>query len=117
MKCEIFFCVNIIALLSNVKFLILKLFSDKTQASCDFLYFFYEILYHKCHISKSSLNAYVTKPSKPRSCNEIECKNGEFLCSFFKFCISIELVCDGINHCLRNEDEENCGLFFIFFFN
>lgn len=42
-------------------------------------------------------------------CSFNKCPNGYFLCSFYKFCLSIDLVCDGINHCLRNEDETNCG--------
>lgn len=37
------------------------------------------------------------------------CRQGYFLCSKFKFCIDIKLVCDGLNHCFHNEDEMNCG--------
>lgn len=42
-------------------------------------------------------------------CYKTSCEPGEFLCPFYEFCLSVELVCDGINHCFLNEDESFCG--------
>lgn len=43
------------------------------------------------------------------NCSKKICSKGYFLCSKFQFCIDIKLVCDGINHCFFNEDEQNCS--------
>lgn len=59
--------------------------------------------------SMGYLKSYVQYPYKSlHSCNKKKCTNGQFFCSQLKFCISIELVCDGINHCIYNEDELEC---------
>lgn len=42
-------------------------------------------------------------------CSMKICPSGYFLCPFYKFCLPIEYVCNGINDCLRNEDETDCG--------
>lgn len=45
------------------------------------------------------------------NCKNEKCEKGEFLCNNLKFCISVELICDGINHCYTNEDEMNCEFY------
>lgn len=37
------------------------------------------------------------------------CEPGFYLCKREAYCISIELFCDGINHCILGDDEVNCG--------
>lgn len=70
----------------------------------------------KCRIVYSSKGELLTKvpaPSIPfgiHNCHMQNC-SGDFLCTRHKFCIPIENVCDGINHCWNNEDELNCGQF------
>ncbi|CAD5126912.1 DgyrCDS14928 [Dimorphilus gyrociliatus] len=68
----------------------------------------------KCHLIYNSFGYLETKIHDPRypfgifNCNKKFCPGG-FLCTEHKFCISIENVCDGINHCWSNEDEFNCS--------
>lgn len=45
------------------------------------------------------------------TCEKEKCHKGQFLCRQMKFCISLALVCDGINHCFYNEDERGCRNF------
>lgn len=56
----------------------------------------------------------ITKPHFPfydlLDCDYKSCNDGEFLCSINKYCISIRLVCDGLNHCSDGEDEAFCRL-------
>ena len=74
-----------------------------------------------CFIKYSTMGYLLTKPHFPfhdlSNCNHHNCTNGNFLCSSDRYCISIRLVCDGINHCSDGEDEVFCGsspfLFFI----
>lgn len=70
-----------------------------------------------CSVKKTSLYIYETyKFENHLTCKKTKCGNGEFLCSQRRFCISIELVCDGVNHCLNNDDEIDCGWFSFFIF-
>ncbi|CAD5122339.1 DgyrCDS10780 [Dimorphilus gyrociliatus] len=41
---------------------------------------------------------------------KINCGIGKYLCQSEEYCISIQFVCDGVNHCLHQDDEQNCGL-------
>lgn len=74
-------------------------------------------LHHQsCNLSYDSmgyLKILVNEPfSEIKYCKKKSCEYGEFFCSINKYCISIEQVCDGINHCWNNEDELNCGASF-----
>lgn len=70
----------------------------------------------KCIIEYTSKNELLLHLNSPFlqlfNCSLVKCPNGFFLCSFYRFCIPITLVCDGINHCLRNEDEIFCSRIF-----
>lgn len=74
----------------------------------------YKSLTDKCTLEYSTNGEMLSNVHYPYlsifNCSLEKCKNGYFLCSYYKFCISLELVCDGINHCLRNEDEFLCGI-------
>lgn len=74
---------------------------------------FYHDIYFPCYLYFDTLKFLMTKTHFPYfelyKCNKTECLPGYFLCSYLKFCIQTSLVCDGINHCLFNEDEINCG--------
>lgn len=39
------------------------------------------------------------------------CKVGFFQCKYDAYCIQVDQVCDGINHCSEGEDEIDCGTF------
>lgn len=40
---------------------------------------------------------------------EPKCLKGEYLCHYNKYCIQIQMVCDGISHCYQGDDEYDCG--------
>lgn len=44
-------------------------------------------------------------------CLNFNCLPHEYKCKNEGFCISIELICDGIRHCLQGDDEINCQNF------
>ena len=46
-----------------------------------------------------------------KSSSSIGCFPGEFYCKSTGYCISIEQVCDGINHCWYGDDETFCQSF------
>lgn len=43
------------------------------------------------------------------SCTRKGCPRGQYQCYLDAYCIDIELICDGIVHCLQGDDETNCG--------
>lgn len=52
-------------------------------------------------------------------CPQKHCPYGQYLCYRDNFCILIENICDGINHCPLGDDESGCGWiinFFLFYF-
>ncbi|CAD5114096.1 DgyrCDS3244 [Dimorphilus gyrociliatus] len=67
----------------------------------------------KCRIRYDTLGNLKTKSHYPfndiENCQVDRCSYGEFKCQEHKICIPIQNVCDGINHCLNNEDEVMCG--------
>lgn len=71
-----------------------------------------EINETKCVLNYDSFDRLKTIVNYPfmqlYDCEKTSCEAGEYLCPGKKFCISIELICDGINHCFYNEDEMNC---------
>ena len=71
-----------------------------------------------CSLYYNSFQSSYIKVSYPfndlQSCHKKSCSAGEFLCNRLQFCISLELLCDGINHCLYNEDEQFCSLQYTF---
>lgn len=75
----------------------------------------YMIMEEKCFLAYNTEAELLARINYPFlsifNCSFKKCPSGYFLCSYFKFCLAIELVCDGINHCLRNEDEAFCGRF------
>lgn len=75
-----------------------KNFIEKNQKTCFLEYFSTGLLKTKVHYPFLALN----------DCNKNLC-NGGFLCKRYKYCIPIEKVCDGVNHCWNSEDELNCG--------
>lgn len=48
-------------------------------------------------------------------CLNSKCSAGEYKCQFYKYCIAIQLVCDGIKHCLLGDDETDCRMMIFFF--
>lgn len=66
----------------------------------------------ECYVaynSMGSLNKSIVFPFQTiYGCNKNKCGKGHFLCSQLKFCIEMEMVCDGLNHCYNNEDETGC---------
>lgn len=75
----------------------------------------------ECNLTYNSMLSTDIRTYSPfrdlQNCKKKNCDNGEFLCNHLKFCISIDLVCDGINHCFYNEDESFCSLFLSQTFN
>lgn len=49
-------------------------------------------------------------------CSDYKCLKFEYKCHYSEYCIPVDKVCDGINHCLNNDDEMFCGQFFFSFF-
>lgn len=43
------------------------------------------------------------------NCKSNECPKGQYLCQHQSYCIDIELICDGISHCIQGDDELDCG--------
>lgn len=72
----------------------------------------------KCLLDVFSTNFIKSSIFLLKQCNTISCPPSFFLCRNEGYCISIELVCDGINHCFLEDDEKGCGekLFLIYFF-
>lgn len=73
-----------------------------------------------CTIEYDSFGNLATNIDFPFSelfeCNKTSCTVGQFFCTNLKFCISADLLCDGINHCYHNEDELGCGKTKVHFF-
>lgn len=42
-------------------------------------------------------------------CFKKSCPPNFFMCNQRHYCISVELICDGIHHCLLGDDETHCG--------
>lgn len=68
----------------------------------------------KCHVKYSSLGTLISKIHLPlktlENCKKNElCDIGYFKCRKVFFCMSIEQVCDGIEHCPFGDDEIDCG--------
>lgn len=55
-------------------------------------------------LAKNSGNLRFTCPIK-------NCNVGFFLCQIERYCISIDLVCDGSHHCMLGDDEVGCDGF------
>lgn len=45
----------------------------------------------------------------------IDCRLHSFYCEKSQICINIIYVCDGINDCVTNDDEENCTFSYMSF--
>lgn len=83
--------------------------------------------HNRCTLKYDSFDRLETLINIPfidlQDCNDDKkksCRKGEFLCPQENFCIPIELVCDGLNHCAYNEDENFCCKFWkicLYFFN
>lgn len=43
-------------------------------------------------------------------CINFRCEFGKYKCNYYSYCIAIHLVCDGVTHCLQEDDEINCGI-------
>lgn len=46
---------------------------------------------------------------KLKNCLNNICHIGEYKCKSEEICISVKLVCDGVEHCFMGDDEMNCG--------
>lgn len=44
-----------------------------------------------------------------KDCTHMKCEPGEYKCKIFSYCIPIDKVCDGLNHCWYGDDEISCG--------
>lgn len=42
-------------------------------------------------------------------CNLSQCPPNTYMCYRENYCISIDLICDGIKHCYLGDDEINCS--------
>ncbi|CAD5121128.1 DgyrCDS9667 [Dimorphilus gyrociliatus] len=69
----------------------------------------------KCSLKYNSVGNLDVRVREPFSlikyCDREKCLKGEYLCQSSRYCISIEQVCDGINHCWYGDDEFNCSEF------
>ena len=45
-----------------------------------------------------------------KKCDKSECPPFFYLCSQSHYCVSVQLVCDGIADCLLGDDEFNCSI-------
>lgn len=72
------------------------------------------IIEHKnCGMEVSSMGYMITNLFSAISCSEKHCARGQYLCYHDRYCISIELICDGISHCYFGDDEYDCSWFFL----
>lgn len=65
-----------------------------------------------CRIVINSMGILTSKPGYPyqsrEECINYQCKPNEYKCVLEGYCISVEQICDKINHCLHGDDEMNC---------
>lgn len=47
-------------------------------------------------------------------CHREKCPDHFYSCWDSQYCISVKLICDGIQHCLLGDDEYDCGIFNLF---
>lgn len=68
---------------------------------------------NSCNIEYTSSGFLKYFPKLNFNCFKKKCEIGQFQCSFYHFCIPIDLVCDGINHCPEGDDENDkeCKIF------
>ncbi|CAD5126793.1 DgyrCDS14836 [Dimorphilus gyrociliatus] len=68
---------------------------------------------HYCNIQYSSTGFLSNGTGFPillkKLCLDRSCQKEQYKCFYEGYCIGIELVCDGINHCLYGDDELDCG--------
>lgn len=70
----------------------------------------------KCFFDETSMGYALTDLHQiKKECELTTCDQGQYLCYWYNYCISIELICDGIHHCYFGDDEYNCGTFFLLF--
>lgn len=76
-----------------------------------------EIKGNFCKLKYDSMYNIITKSRYPyttlENCENFKCSSSEYKCAYSNYCISIDKVCDGINHCMNNDDEMICGEKFI----
>lgn len=67
---------------------------------------------NECFFKTSSIGLPITDlfTEKQLSCSLSGCEKGQYLCYFNSYCIDIDLICDGISHCLKGDDEIDCGI-------
>lgn len=67
----------------------------------------------RCTMRYDSMNNLLTKIRYPFNevfnCTLTKCKNFQYKCHEFGYCININRVCDGISHCPSLDDELFCG--------
>lgn len=44
-------------------------------------------------------------------CKGKKCNKGQYLCEKSNICIDLEHFCDGVKHCVYEDDELDCGEF------
>ncbi|CAD5114055.1 DgyrCDS3206 [Dimorphilus gyrociliatus] len=48
-------------------------------------------------------------------CENHICLNGTYGCQDSGYCIPVSLICDGITHCTKGDDEIDCGYYFLLY--
>lgn len=69
----------------------------------------YSPISDNCHFDIDSIGNFIPIRIKDdKSCNNITCKYGYYKCHLQNYCISIELICNGISECFHQDDELDC---------
>lgn len=89
--------------------------SNVDEGHCNFCPKIKNIKNFECRIIVDYKGRLLHKPEYPYHeldyCLSYNCSSEEYKCYNEGFCLSIDLVCDGINHCLLGDDEFNCKNF------
>lgn len=67
---------------------------------------------YRCMIMRFSTGLLRNGLYGKKTCKRTQCPQNFYLCYQEHYCISIELICDGIKHCYMGDDEINCSFVF-----
>lgn len=64
-----------------------------------------------CRVTYDSRHAFgrTNIYEKLLSCETTICDKNEYKCFLYGYCITVNLICDGVNHCPYGDDEMNCN--------
>ncbi|CAD5114080.1 DgyrCDS3226 [Dimorphilus gyrociliatus] len=87
--------------------------SNDFQKSLQRLFYNRNRNFTKCRIVYNSMGELLTKIHYPyfdlEDCKDFKCNMGEYQCDKSNYCVPIQYVCDGINHCTYGDDESGCS--------